>query len=228
MRACVCLCGGEWVRGWASERAWVRACVCALPRHVYTSPKKTSKQEKRKNMQQKYLRLEACSLKIHRVFLWADLGLRKKGGKKRKEKIQKRLLAKTIKKRKECQKKKRRKSKKDKSARVHGCLGFFVLFFPVKKSTKAKTKGITDTDLSQEKTQDQRNLDFWMWFFFFSPCRRKRLPLFARSPCSLSLSLKPLLVPWADTLLSVFFFIWLVCFFSSLFGRFWRGGGWWV
>lgn len=130
-------------------------CVCfPLYCYVYTSPKKTSKQEKRKNMQQKYLRLEACSLKIHHVFLWADLGLRKKGGKKRKEKIQKRLLAKTEK--KEYQKKKRRKSKKDKSARVHGCLLF--CFFSFKKSTKAKTKGITDTDLSQEKTQDQRKL----------------------------------------------------------------------
>lgn len=100
----------------------VSVCVFSTLLHVYTSPKKTSKQEKRKNMQQKYLRLEACSLKIHRVFLWADLGLRKKGGKKRKEKIQKRLLAKTEK--KEYQKKKRRKSKKDKSARVHGCLLF--------------------------------------------------------------------------------------------------------
>lgn len=124
-------------------------CMCN------TSPKKTSKQEKRKNMQQKYLRLEACSLKIHHVFLWADLGLRKKGGKKRKEKIQKRLLAKTEK--KEYQKKKRSKSKKDKSARVHVCL-LFCFFFFLKKSTKTKTKGITDTDLSQEKTQDQRKL----------------------------------------------------------------------
>lgn len=102
-------------------------CVFSTLLHVYTSPKKTSKQEKRKNMQQKYLRLEACSLKIHHVFLWADLGLRKKGGKKRKEKIQKRLLAKTEK--KEYQKKKRSKSKKDKSARVHVCLLFWFFSF---------------------------------------------------------------------------------------------------
>lgn len=76
----------------------VRVWVCVVCVCVYTSPKKTWKQEKGKNMQQKYLRLEACSLKIHRVFLWADLGFRKKGGKKRKEKIQKRLLAKNGKK----------------------------------------------------------------------------------------------------------------------------------
>lgn len=45
-------------------------CVCECVHVcVYTSPKKTWKQEKGKNMQQKYLRLEACSLKIHRVFL---------------------------------------------------------------------------------------------------------------------------------------------------------------
>lgn len=120
-----------------------------------------------------------------------------------------------MKKRKECQKKKRRKSKKDKSARVHGCLCFFLLcfFFSFKKSTKAKTKGITDTDLSQEKTQDQRNLDFWTWFPFSSPCRRKRLPLFYGPLVPFSLSLKPHNVPWDDT------FSFFLFFFSVLRGE---------
>lgn len=157
-------------------------CVCS-PLYVYTSPKKTSKQEKRKNMQQKYLRLEACSLKIHHVFLWADLGLRKKGGKKRKEKIQKRLLAKTGKKR--ISKKEKKKEQKGQISKSSWLLIVFVffLFFPFKKSTKAKTKGITDTVLSQEKTQDQRKL-----FSFLAPCRRKWLPL--------CLSYLTLFVPW--------------------------------
>lgn len=51
------------------KRCLTCVCVFSTLLYVYTSPKKTSKQEKRKNMQQKYLRLEACSLKIHHVFL---------------------------------------------------------------------------------------------------------------------------------------------------------------
>lgn len=44
-------------------------------------------------MQEKYLRPSVCSSKTHRVFLWADLGLRQKRGGKRKDKIQKGFTA---------------------------------------------------------------------------------------------------------------------------------------
>lgn len=199
VRACVC--------------EWVCECVRVSPLvlHVYTSPKKTSKQEKRKNMQQKYLRLEACSLKIHRVFLWADLGLRKKGGKKRKEKIQKRLLAKTDEKKKRMSKKEKKKEQKGQISKSSWLLMFFfvVLFFSFKKSTKAKTKGITDTDLSQEKTQDQRNLDFWTWFPFSPPAEENGCHCFLRSPCSLFSLLK---TPQCSLRRHFFFFFPFQCF----------------
>lgn len=38
------------------------------------------------------------------------------------------------------------------------CVCVCVCVFPLKRVPKTKTKGITDTDLSQEKTQDQRKL----------------------------------------------------------------------
>lgn len=38
------------------------------------------------------------------------------------------------------------------------CVCVRVCVFPLKRVPKTKTKGITDTDLSQEKTQDQRKL----------------------------------------------------------------------
>ena len=226
---CVCMC----------------VCVCVFLLSiacVTTSPKKTSKQEKRKNMQQKYLRLEACSLKIHHVFLWADLGLRKKGGKKRKEKIQKRLLAKTKKKKKKKKKKNTKKRKEERAKRTNQqefmvglsfCFGFFFswyFFFPLKRVQKQKTKGITDTDLSQEKTQDQRKLFFWMWFPSL-PLQKKMAaivygPLFLSLSLSLylSLSLKPCSFPEPNFV----FGNWLAGLVGWLFGWLvgWVGGGW--
>lgn len=71
------------------------------------------------------------------------------------------------------EKKKEQKGQISKSSRLlRVCLFFFSFLF--KKSTKAKTKGITDTDSSQEKTQDQRNLDVRdVILLLFLPLRKK-------------------------------------------------------
>lgn len=63
--------------------------------HITTTPPKRvwKTRQKGKNMQEKYLRPSACSSKTHHVFLWVDLGLRQKGGGKRKDKIQKDFTA---------------------------------------------------------------------------------------------------------------------------------------
>lgn len=56
-------------------------------------PKRVLKtRQKGKNMQEKYLRPSVCSSKTHHVFLWADLGLRQKGGEREKTKFKKILL----------------------------------------------------------------------------------------------------------------------------------------
>lgn len=172
----------------------VCACVCfALYCMCTHPPKKTSKQEKRKNMQQKYLRLEACSLKIHRVFLWADLGLRKKGGKKRKEKIQKRLLAKTEK--KNIKKRKEERAKRTNQQRVHGCLlfcSFFFFFFSLKRVQKQKQKA-SQTQIyhkKRHKIKENRFLDV----ISFSPPAEENGCHCLWSPHSLS-SWNPCLFP---------------------------------
>lgn len=167
--------------------------VCAYV-WVYTSPKKTPKQEKRKNMQQKYLRLEACSLKIHRVFLWADLGLRKKGGKKRKEKIQKRLLAKTEKK----NIKKRKEERAKRTNQFEFMVSYFVFFFSFsfKKRVQKQKQKASQTQIYHKKRHKIKENFFFRCDILLSPCRRKWLPvllvpsfsLFLKTPvCSLSL-----------------------------------------
>lgn len=165
-----------------------KTCVCVRVCLVFDvcppppPPKKTSKQEKRKNMQQKYLRLAACSLKIHQFFLWADLGLRKKGGKKRKEKIQKRLLAKTEKEKKRISK----KEKKQEQKRQISKSSCWVFFFFIKRVQKQKA---LQTQIYYKKRHKIKENIFFIPLF--SPCRRKWLPLFVSLPFKL-----PSVVEW--------------------------------
>lgn len=99
--------------------------------------------------------------------------VKKKRGEKEKRENSKKITGKNgkknIKKRKEA-----REEKKDNSARVHVFLALVRFCSFVKKSTK--TKGITDTDLAQEKAQDQS-----CWFFF---------PLVQENVCAFFLSLQ--------------------------------------
>lgn len=90
-------------------------------------------------------------------------------------------------------------------------VAYCFVFFSFKKSTKAKTKGITDTDLSQEKTQDQRKL--FLDVISFSPPAEKTAAI-VYGP-SFSLSFKPCLFPEPD-----------FCFFIFIFFR--ELGGWWL
>ncbi len=86
--------------------------------HYNRHPQKRvwKKRQKGKNMQEKYLPPSVCSSKTHRVFLWVDLGLRQKGGGKRKDKIQKDF---TALKQKEQKIPKQQNKKIDKLARDH-------------------------------------------------------------------------------------------------------------
>lgn len=113
----------------------------------YPQKKNFKKQEKRKNMQQKYLHPWACSSKTHHVFLWADLGLRKKREEKEKRENSKRF---TVAKKQKIKKEKKKK-KKDISARGHLCQ-----LKRGQNSQKQNKKGITDTDSVQEKQKEEQ------------------------------------------------------------------------
>lgn len=76
--------------------------------------------------------------------------------------------------------------------------------FPLKRVPKTKTKGITDTDLSQEKTQDQRKLVR----ISFSPPAEENAATVSGPLVSLS-PLNPFFVPESN----------LYCFC-------WKLGGW--
>lgn len=105
-------------------------------------------------MQQKYLRLAAGSLKIHRVFLWADLGLRQKGGGKKREKRKFKKdycgKKKTSKLREKKIKNKNKKEKKKEQKRQISKRSL-ILFVQKRKKLKKTKKGIIHTELVQER-----------------------------------------------------------------------------
>lgn len=97
------------------------------------------RQEKRKNMQQKYLHPVAGSVLIHRVFLWVDLGLRQKGGKKRKEKIQKKITV--------AREKSKIENKKEQKTRNQQEVIVLILFKRwQKEKQRQRTKSIINTE----------------------------------------------------------------------------------
>lgn len=95
-----------------------------------------------------------------------------------------------MKKRKECQKKKRRKSKKDKSARVHGCLCFFCCaFFPLKRVQKQKQKA-SQTQIYHKKRHKIKEICIFGRDFLFLSLQKKTAAIVLRPPCSLFSLLK--------------------------------------
>lgn len=209
---CVCACVrvrvGVWVRACVSTRA---ACV-----HIPQKDFKTRKKEKHatKIPSSRGLFIEDSS-----CFFVSGPRVKKKRGEKEKRENSKKITGKNgWKKEKNVKKRKEERAKRTNQQEFMVAYVFFVvLFFSFKKSTKAKTKGITDTDLSQEKTQDQRNLDFWTWFPFSPPAEENGCHCFLRSPCSLFSLLK---TPQCSLRWHFFFF------FS--FSVFWGKSGWWV
>lgn len=116
---------------------WLIYSSSTKERMFFYFPKKDfvlkKRQEKGKNMQQKYLHLVAGSVLIHHVFLWVDLGFRQKGGKKRKEKIQKKITV--------VREKSKRKTRKSKKQEISKRLLFsFLSKGDKKRKAKANNK----------------------------------------------------------------------------------------
>lgn len=188
-------------------------CVCACVRvsvwvcvHIPQKDFKTRKKEKHatKIPSSRGLFIEDSS-----VFFVSGPRVKKKRGEKEKRENSKKITGKNGKKNIKKRKEERAKRTNQQEFMAAYCA---LIFFFFKKSTKAKTKGITDTDLSQEKTQDQRKLFFGLPSF---PLLKK---MAAFSLCDPSFSLfSALSVAWA----SFFFF-----FFALVHGGRVVGSGW--
>lgn len=161
-------------------------CVCVFHSTACVHiPQKDFKTRKKEKHATKIPSSRGLFIEDSSVFFVSGPRVKKKRGEKEKRENSKKITGKNGKKR--ISKKEKKKEQNQQEFMVAYC---FVCVFSFKKSTKAKTKGITDTDLSQEKTQDQRKL--FLDVVSFSPPAEENG---CHCLWSLSLSFKPCLVP---------------------------------
>lgn len=125
-------------------------------------------------MQQKYLHPVAGSVLIHRVFLWVDLGLRQKGGKKRKEKIQKKITV--------AREKSKIENKKEQKTRNQQEVIVLILFKRwQKEKQRQRTKSIINTESQERHKSATRSKKFNVSSVNILSCAAARRPFFNTS-----------------------------------------------